>query len=58
MRSQRGLGRHLGALIGPMMPAGLVTGLSPVILVPACTTWTAVPPLSPGTQDNELESCS
>ena len=56
MRSQRGLGRYLGALIGPMVLAGLLIGLSPAAPVPACQTWTAVPPLNPGTQDNELES--
>jgi hypothetical protein len=56
MRSQRGLGRYLGALIGPMILAGLLIGLSPAAPVPACRTWTAVPPLNPGTQDNELES--
>ena len=56
MGSQRGLGRYLGALAGPLMLAGLVTGFSPAAPVPACQTWTAVPPLDPGTQDNELES--
>ena len=64
MGSQRGLGRYLGALAGPLMLAGLLTGFSaaaPVPApapapVPACQTWTAVPPLNPGTQDNELDS--
>lgn len=57
MRSQRGQGRYLGALAGPLMLAGLLTtGLGPAAAVPACQTWTAVPPLNPGTQDNELES--
>ena len=64
MRSQRGLGCYLGALAGPLMLAGLLTGFSaaaPVPApapapVPACQTWTAVPPLNPGTQDNELDS--
>ena len=61
MLSQRIPGRCLGALAGPLMLAGLVTGLGPAAPVlaaplPACTTWTAVPPLNPGTQDNELES--
>jgi hypothetical protein len=57
MRSQPGQGRYLGALAGPLMLAGLLTtGLGPAAAVPACQTWTAVPPLNPGTQDNELES--
>jgi hypothetical protein len=56
MRSQRGPGRYLGALAGPLMLAGLLTGFSPAAPAPACRTWTAVPPLNPGTQDNELES--
>jgi hypothetical protein len=43
----------LAALLTGFSPP---TGLSPAAPVPACQTWTAVPPLNPGTQDNELDS--